>query len=155
MEKLGSILKNIKETYGLQSKDMADIMAITYRSYFRYENNIIEQSLDKYCLLSHFFAISLDYLSGMVEYEYNEALTKRLEKTIMADVKKVVAPYKLPEKYTSLDSRVVSYSLEERSKIIALTNITKKFYLPQDWHGPRQEFEYNNMIEKIKAILDK
>ena len=60
-------LKNTREDKDLKQKDIAKLIHVSPRTYFHYENNEREMSLDTWKLLSKLLEKSIDYLSIIEE----------------------------------------------------------------------------------------
>ena len=61
-------LRDIREDKDLTQKEIADFLGILQSDYSKYERGAHMMGIDKYIALARFYDISLDYLTGLIDY---------------------------------------------------------------------------------------
>ena len=61
-------LKDIREDRDLKQMDVAKFLQIDQSNYAKYENGKVMMGIDKYIKLAKFYDVSLDYLTGIIDF---------------------------------------------------------------------------------------
>ncbi len=61
-------LKDIREDRDLKQMDVAKFLEMDQSNYAKYENGKVMMGIDKYIKLAKFYDVSLDYLTGIIDF---------------------------------------------------------------------------------------
>lgn len=61
-------LKDIREDRDLKQMDIAKFLEMDQSNYAKYENGKVMMGIDKYIKLAKFYDVSLDYLTGIIDF---------------------------------------------------------------------------------------
>lgn len=61
-------LKDIREDRDLKQMDVAKYLEMDQSNYAKYENGKVMMGIDKYIKLAKFYDVSLDYLTGIIDF---------------------------------------------------------------------------------------
>ena len=61
-------LKDILEDRDLKQMDVAKYLEMDQSNYAKYENGKVMMGIDKYIKLAKFYDVSLDYLTGIIDF---------------------------------------------------------------------------------------
>ena len=61
-------LKDIREDRDLKQMDVAKFLQIDQSNYAKYEHGKVMMGIDKYIKLAKFYDVSLDYLTGIIDF---------------------------------------------------------------------------------------
>ena len=61
-------LKDVREDRDLKQMDVAKYLEIDQSNYAKYENGKVMMGIDKYIKLAKFYDVSLDYLTGIIDF---------------------------------------------------------------------------------------
>lgn len=61
-------LFELRKTYKLTQRDMANKLGISQPSYIRYERGEAEPTIERLIIIADIFDVSLDYLTGRTDY---------------------------------------------------------------------------------------
>ena len=65
---MGKKLRELRLSKGLKAKDVANVLQITERAYYHYEQERREPSIDLLRKLCDFYDVSADYLIGRTDF---------------------------------------------------------------------------------------
>ncbi|MCL1858158.1 MAG: helix-turn-helix domain-containing protein [Oscillospiraceae bacterium] len=74
-------LRELRENKNVTQSEIAEYLKITRSAYSQYESGKRQMNYDTLCLLSDYFAVSIDYLLG--KYETNPMLVNKKESHII------------------------------------------------------------------------
>lgn len=61
-------IRDLREDKDLKQKDVADYLEISQSDYSKYELGKHMMGIDKYIKLAKFYDVSLDYLTGIIDF---------------------------------------------------------------------------------------
>lgn len=61
-------IRDLREDKDLKQKDVADFLEISQSDYSKYELGKHMMGIDKYIKLAKFYDVSLDYLTGIIDF---------------------------------------------------------------------------------------
>ena len=61
-------LRDLREDRDLKQIDVARVLGIEQTQYSRYERGIQMMGIDKYIVLARFYNVSLDFLTGLIQF---------------------------------------------------------------------------------------
>lgn len=61
-------LKDLREDRDLKQIDVARVLGIEQTQYSRYERGVQMMGIDKYIVLARFYNVSLDFLTGLIQF---------------------------------------------------------------------------------------
>ena len=67
---LGLRIRKLRRNRNWTQRDVAERIQVTKETIYRYENNLLTPSLDSAIRLALLFNVSLDYLTGLKEVEF-------------------------------------------------------------------------------------
>ena len=61
-------IKDLREDRDLKQMDIAKFLGMDQSNYAKYENGKVMMGIDKYIKLAKFYDVSLDYLTGIIDF---------------------------------------------------------------------------------------
>ena len=61
-------IKDLREDRDLKQMDVAKFLGMDQSNYAKYENGKVMMGIDKYIKLAKFYDVSLDYLTGIIDF---------------------------------------------------------------------------------------
>ena len=61
-------LRDLREDRDLKQIDVARVLGIEQTQYSRYERGVQMMGIDKYIVLARFYNVSLDFLTGLIQF---------------------------------------------------------------------------------------
>lgn len=61
-------LRDVREDFDKTQKEISDFLKMDQSAYSKYERGINMMGIDKYIKLAKYYNITLDYLTGIIDY---------------------------------------------------------------------------------------
>ncbi|SFL43996.1 helix-turn-helix domain-containing protein [Pelosinus propionicus] len=149
-------LKYLRGTSKKTQSHMANLLHISIRQYQLYESGQSYPAFHGLIILSNYFGVSLDYLTGRSDDPQYEKYLQIAEDIILS----TEATYFVPKRYKNLDYRVENHSIKERMEILlTLYDALDDYYERRArYKEAMKEFEptlYNELLKRGKYYLQK